>query len=165
MLGSRVSKRRLWLAIVLVAGTSTAAGAQSGDAAPRVCALVTQEEAATLLGPKAERLEGDTTDTCHYVAAGQTMQVVVRMEEMKQGGAKFLEIVRRPAMTEKGYTTQDEPSMGKGSFSARKTDSLDFQLAHAKGVLGVGIRNPGGTVPPELMEKLRAVARKAAGRF
>jgi hypothetical protein len=163
-----MSKRGLLcFAVALLASPSFAgtSSAETPEPVSRACGLVTAEEAATLLGPRAEQMEGDTNDTCHYLVEGQSLQLVIRAEEMGQGSAKFLEIVRKPAMAEKGYTVQDEPSLGKGSFSGRKPDSMDFQMALAKGVLGVGLRDKDGTIPPEMLDKLRAVARKAAGRF
>src|SRR5262249_44136178 len=129
------------------------------------CNLVTPEEAATLLGPKAERVEGDQHGTCFYMVKGQSLQLVIRIEEMNATPTMFLNVVRKPAMVEKGYTVKDEPSLGKGSFSAQKADSQDFELALKGGVLDVGLRNEGGKVPPELFEKLRAVVQKAASRF
>lgn len=163
----------LCLGVALIASTSIAktSSAESlslpepPEAVSKPCGLVTPEEAATILGPKAERLEGDTDDTCHYVVEGQSMQLVIRIEEMGHSGSKFLEVVRRPAMAEKGYVFQEEPSFGKGSFSAQKPDSLDFQLALPKGVLDVGIRDEEGKIPPEMRDKLRAIAKKAASRF
>ena len=129
------------------------------------CNLVTQEEAVSVLGPKAERLEGDTDDTCHYVVDGQPMQIVLRIEEMRSSGDKFLAVVRRPAMEEKGYKIQDEPSLGKGSFSAAKADSVDFQVVYPKGAFSVGVRDESAKMPPGTLEKLRALAKKALGRL
>src|SRR5262245_39425470 len=130
------------------------------------CNLVTQQEAVSLLGPKAERLEGDTDDTCHYVVDDKAMQIVVRIEEMRAGsGEKFLAIVRRPAMEEKGYKTQDEPTLGKGSFSAVKPDSVDFQVPYPKGAFSVGVRDESAKIPSDTQDKLRALAKKALGRL
>jgi hypothetical protein len=130
------------------------------------CSLVTQEEAVSILGPKAERLTGDTDDTCHYVVDGQPMQIVMRIEEMRAGpGDKFLAVVRRPAMEEKGYKIQDEPTLGKGSFSAAKADSVDFQVVYPKGAFSVGVRDESAKIPPDTRDKLRAVAKKALGRL
>jgi hypothetical protein len=157
--------------VILLAATVAASPALSSAAPPdaetpasRACALVTLEEAATLLGPGAERAEGDEKDTCAYLVEGRALQLVLRIEAM-QSGTMFLKVVRRPAMAEKGYTIQDEPSFGPGSFSARKADSLDFELNLKNGILDVGLRDEGGAVAPELLDKLRAVAKEAASRF
>jgi hypothetical protein len=157
--------------VALIASTSLATAAGGASPSPakkpekesRVCTLVTPEEAASVLGPGAQRMPGDQIGTCFYVVKGKSMQLVLRIEDDMP--ASFLEVVRKPAMTEKGYTLQDEPSLGKGSFSARKADSLDFEIAVKGGVLDVGLRGNGGKVPPEKLDALRAVAQKASSRF
>lgn len=152
--------------LTLVVVVASSAGQDAPDKVSPACRLVTQEEAVSVLGPKAERLDGDTNDTCHYLVDGQPMQIVMRIEEMRAGsGEKFLAIVRRPAMEEKGYSIQDEPSLGKGSFSAAKADSVDFQVVYPKGSFSVGVRDESAKIPPDTRDKLRALAKKALGRL
>src|SRR5262249_21926617 len=155
---SRMRQRGLVTVVLAVAIPLVSAAAESPAPVSKACALVTAEEASTVLGPNAERLEADQKDSCIFQRGEETLRRVVRIEEIKSSGGKFLDIVRRPAMAEKGYTIKDEPSLGKGSFSAVKADSLDFELALPPGVLDIGLREEAGkTIPPSLLEKLRAV--------
>src|SRR5262245_20559181 len=86
----------LFALFLTTASGASAALPETPDATSRACNLVTPEEAATLLGPKAERVEGDQHGTCFYMVKGQSLQLVIRIEEMNATPTMFLNVVRKP---------------------------------------------------------------------
>ena len=72
------------------------------------------------------------------------------------------------------FSIQDEPSFAalptvevasKGSYSARKADSFDFEVVVKASVLSVAIRDKSKEIPSAMFDKLRDIATKAAGRL
>jgi hypothetical protein len=124
---------------------------------PKACKLITAEDAAMILGPKPNhRTQGNS---CYY--QGETMQL---MFEMLDDPSHIVLSGFKTAMAGKGFAILDEPSLGKGAFSASRENVVIVKLPLKAGVLNIELLHKDGKIPPGGLDQVRTIAKRAMSR-
>jgi len=124
------------------------------------CVLVTQQEAAALLGKAVETQSFATT--CIYKVKGSTISLVAKTHKNTPTSVN----IAKTNFSKTGGVVKDEPGVGPGAFSAVRADSVRiYAFKGDREFLIDYVDTAKGKFPPGLMDKLKAAATTALGRM
>ena len=123
------------------------------------CDMVTQSEASAILGSATDQKAFAVT--CLYKAKGSTASLVVRIA--KNDGPEINSI--KTNFTKAGGSVKDEGALGKGAFSAVRTNSNRVYVIKGERMVMIDYSDAKAKLPDGLMDKLRAAAKTALGRL
>ena len=130
------------------------------------CDLVTQSEAAAIIGSDVEKRP--FASTCLYkskaltLSAGSTLSLHLRVS--KKNNAAIT--AAKDRVKKSGGTLKDEPSLGKGAYSALAPNSNRITVFKGDQMLTIDYRDSTpAKIPSGPMDKLRAAAKTALTRL
>jgi hypothetical protein len=147
--------RSQWVTTIMFAALALPALAQKSG-----CAMVTQQEAAALLG-KAVDVQAFAT-TCAYKVKGSTVSLVARTHKSNPSYVSKT----KANFTKTGGVVKDEPGVGPGAFSAVRADSCRIYVFKGDQELLIDYADTAkAKFPDGLMDRLRAAAKTGLGRM
>ncbi len=124
------------------------------------CDLLTQSEAAAIVGSAVDKQVSPTS--CIYKVKGSTTALHLRLTKSSSAAAG----ATKANFSKSGVPVKDEPSLGAGSFSAIWPNSNRVYVIKGDQMLRIDYVTPsGGKIPDTMIDKLRAAAKTALGRF
>jgi hypothetical protein len=123
------------------------------------CDLVTQSEAATVVGSAVEKKALPTS--CIYTVKGSTVALHVRLSKSNSATVN----TTKANFSKSGITVKDEPSLGAGSYSAIWPNADRIYVLKGDQMLRIGYVNSSNKPPDGIMDKLREAAKKALSRL
>ncbi len=124
------------------------------------CDLLTQSEAAAIVGSAVDKQASPMA--CLYKVKGSTAALSVRLSRSSAAAAG----VTKANFSKSGVPVKDEPSVGAGSFSAIWPNSNRVYVLKGDQMLRIDYVSPAGSkIPDTMIDKLRAAAKTALGRF
>jgi hypothetical protein len=140
---------------------------QSGATAQTksLCSLVTSEDARAFFGGPPEQ-EMSSPQICGYSSKGQTVKLVVVNYTVAANAKMLLEMDRQGMEAAKG-SPKDEPGLGATAFSASTKSTFEIFLLKGNSTVQItaASANERTAIPPTVLNQLREVAKKAAGRM
>ena len=139
--------------ILPLAVTALAQTSKSG------CAVVTLNEVTAMLGPGTE--QKDVSGICIFTSQKTSVTITLTAN----ASAPFQ--IMRITANQNGATVKDEPGIGVPAFSIVGKDGHGYSIFLLKGTWGASVSADTGTakVPDPVRERLRGLAKKAAGRM
>jgi hypothetical protein len=130
------------------------------------CELVTQSEAAAIIGSDVEKRP--FASTCLYksktLTVSKTSTLSLHLRVSKKDSAAITAAKDRAKKT--GGTVKNEPSLGKGAFSTVAPNSNRIFVFKGDTMLMIDYRDSTpAKIPSGPMDKLRAAAKTALGRL
>ena len=143
--------------LLLLAAFAVGAWAQ-----PKImaCKIVTQEDAVAILGPKAVQHSGP--GSCAYDAAGSSYIFVVIVDSSPNVATQIQ--IPRQSIPKAGGTVRDEPSVAPSAFSTKLPRAQSIYFLKKNTAVSVTVTSDKANVP-EMLDKLRVVARRIAARL
>jgi hypothetical protein len=124
------------------------------------CDLVTQSEAAAIIGTDVEKRP--FASTCLYKSKTSTLSLHLRIG--KKDSATIA--AAKDRITKSGGTVKGEPSLGKDAYSALALNSNRIVVFKGDKMLTIDYRDSTpAKIPSGPMDKLRAAAKTALGRL
>lgn len=145
------------LAVLLLLGAATLFGQQKRLA----CSFVTQQDAEAILGPKAAQHAGP--GSCAYDAPGQNFILVVIVDSSPNVKQQIW--VPKQNIGRAGGTVREEPGVYPGAYSTSIKGAQSVYLLKGDSAVSVTVTNDNKGVLPDMLEKLRPLAKKIAGRL
>lgn len=147
-----VSFRPFFFALLLGA-------AAFGQANRSGCSVLTLDEVTAMLGP--DTTQRDVSGACIFAAKKATVTVTLT------ANAGTLFQMMKLTASQNGATVKEEPSIGIPAFSVVDKDGHGFSIFMLKGTSGGSVSADTGPtrVPDPIRERLRGLAKKAAGRM
>ncbi len=148
-----------WVVVLCAALVSTAAA----QASPKnSCALVTVEDAVAVVGPTAVK-QIDTGKNCVYGAAGQKLHLAVAADS----GPHAKDGMEMPKLmvSKYGGTVKDEPGVGAGAYSTTIKGAQTVYVFKRGTAVSISAATDANTPFPDMLDKLRAIAKKTLGRL
>jgi hypothetical protein len=140
---------------------------QSGATAQTksLCSLVTSEDARAFFGGVPEQ-EINSPQICGYSLKGQTVKLVV-VNYTIAANAKMLFDMNRQGMEAAKSSPKDEPGLGATAFSASTKSTIEIFLLKGNATVQITAASANERTPiaATVLNKLREVAKKAAGRM
>jgi hypothetical protein len=123
------------------------------------CTVVTLNEVTAMLGPGTE--QKDVSGICIFTS--KTASVTVTLAANASAPYQMMRITAN----QNGATVKDEPGIGVPAFSVAAKDGHGFTIFLLKGTWGASVSADTGLakVPEPIRERLRSLAKKAAGRM
>jgi hypothetical protein len=148
----------LFLSVLTVAGHV--------NAQPKsLCDLVTAGDAQGFFGKAADKIMGNP-QICSYGLKGQDVMLTAVNYTSSRNAKQLFEMNRHALEQQKGSSPKDEPGLGATAFStSTKNAVLIFLLKGNATVQLTANTAEGKQVPAGFLDKLRVVAKKAAGRM
>src|SRR5271165_3809252 len=119
-------------------------------AAKLPCDMVTQSEAAAIMGSAVEQKA--FAITCLYNAKAGTARLVVRIAKNDKTEVTSI----KTNFGKAGGTVKDETALGKEAFSAARTNSNRVYVFKGEQMLVIDYSDAKSKIPDGLMDKLRA---------
>jgi hypothetical protein len=143
------------LRLLLIFPLLTSAFAQSKSG----CTVLGLSEVSEALGPGTE--QRDVSGTCIFTSK----KAAVTINLTPNATAQF-QIMKLTA-TQNSATVKDEPGIGTAAFSVVAKDGHGFTIFLLKGTWGAAVGADAGPskIPEVIREKVRGLAKKAAGRM
>jgi hypothetical protein len=123
------------------------------------CDMVTTNEATAIVGSAVDQKAFAVT--CLYKAKTGTASLVVRIAKNDKTEVTSI----KANFTKANGTVKDEPSLGKGAFSAVRTNSNRVYVFKGEQMVMIDYSDAKAKIPDGLMDKLRAAARTALARL
>ena len=140
---------------------------QSGATAQTksLCSLVTIEDAQAFFGG-ASKQEMSSPQMCAYSSKGQTVTLAI-VNYTAASNAKMLFEMNRQGMESAKGSPKDEPGLGATAFSASTKSTFEIFLLKGNATVQITAAslNEGTAIAATVLNKLREVAKKAAGRM
>jgi hypothetical protein len=136
-----------------LAVTALAQSSKSG------CAVVTLDEVTAMLGPGTAKRE--VSGFCIFTSKKTSVTITLT------ANANAPYQIMRLTANQNGATVKDEPGIGVPAFSVVAKDGHGFTIFLLKGTWGASVSADTGVarVPDPVRERLRGLAKKAAGRM
>jgi hypothetical protein len=142
-------------------------GLQSGATAQTksLCSLVTVDDARAFFGGAPEQ-EMSSPQICAYSLKGQTVKLVAVNYTVSATAKRLFEMNRQGMEDAKG-SPKDEPGLGATAFSASTKSTIEIFLLKGNATVQItaASANERDAIAPTVLNKLREVAKKAAGRM
>ena len=152
---------RITLFILSVITVSSQAGAQTKS----LCTLVTAEDARAFFD-KVPDLKMDNPDVCFDGVKAQSVMLSASHYTAYPNAKQVFDMNRTALQQLKDSPPKDEPGLGATAFSTSTKSGIMITLLKGNATLQIAAGNTGGApVSPALLDKLRIVAKKAAGRM
>ena len=160
ILGCMKSSRIILLILSLVVLQSGATAQMKS-----LCSLVTVEDAQAFFGAPAQQ-DMSTPQICGYSSKGQTVKLAI-VNYTVAANAKMLFEMNRQGMKDAKGAPKDEPGLGATAFSASTKSTFEIFLlkGNATVQLTAVSANDRTAIAATELDKLREVAKKAAGRM
>lgn len=124
------------------------------------CDLVTQSEAASILGSAVDKQAFGTT--CIYKMKGTGVSLVVKIAKNSSAAVSST----KASFAKVGGTVKDEPGLGAGAYSAVRADSSRVYVFKGDQMLMVDYTDIArAKAPAGMLEKLKAAAKTGLGRL
>jgi len=140
---------------------------QSGATAQMksLCSLVTVEDARAFFGGPPQQ-DMSSPQICAYSSKGQTVTLVI-VNYTVVANARVLFEMNRQGMKDAKGSPKDEPGLGATAFSASTKSTFEIFLlkGNATVQLTAASANDHTAIAATELDKLREVAKKAAGRM
>ena len=143
--------------VLLLALLPLSAWAQPKIAA---CKVVTQDDAVSILGPKAVQHSGP--GSCAYDAAGSPYIFVVIVDASPNVATQIQ--IPRQSIPKAGGTVRDEPEVAPSAFSTKLPRAQSIYFLKKNTAISVTVTSDKVNVP-EMRDKLRLVAKRIAARI
>jgi hypothetical protein len=147
-------------ALLVGMGLAVAASAQT-PTGKNACTLVTPEEAATILGP--DPVKNEINGICLYEAKGQKM--VLKIDAPKTGVTKALQQMPKALVPQGGGTVREEPGVGPDAYSTSIKGAQSIYMLKGSVATYISIATDAAHPFPDMLDKLRPIAKKALGRL
>ncbi len=130
-----------------------------------LCSLVTIEDARAFFGA-APKQEMSSPQICEYSSKGQTVKLLIANYTVT-ANAKMLFKVSREGMAAAKESPKDEPGLGATAFSGSTKSTIEIFLLKGNATVQISAAsaNESTTIAGTVLNKLREVAKKAAGRM
>jgi len=125
----------------------------------KACDLVTQSEAAAIVGSAVEMQALPTS--CVFKVKGSTVALHVRISKSNSATVDST----KASFGKSGATVKDEPSLGASSYSAVWPNADRIYVLKGEQMVRIDYVNTGSKIPDSMMDKLRAAAKTALGRL
>ena len=147
--------RSQWVTTVLFVALAVPVLAQKSG-----CVMLTQKEAAALLGKPVETQMFATT--CVYRVKGTTVSLIAKTHKNNP----TVVTAAKANFVGTGGVVKDEPSLGAGAFSAIRPDSVRIYVFKGDQELLLNyVDSAKGKAPDALLEKMKAAAKTGLGRM
>lgn len=144
-----------WL-FLFVAFTLAASGQRK-----TACSFVTQQDAESILGPKAMQHVGP--GSCAWNLPNSPLVFVVIVDSNPQ--IKQQIYMPRTAIAKAGGTVREEPGVWGGAYSTTIPGAQTIYLLKGDTGASITITNDRKGVLPDMLDKLRPVAKRIVGRM
>ena len=129
--------------------------------AKTACEVLPIDDAVVVLSQNAQQRDLGTAGCAYEIA---TPYLLLRATPPEPMGTSFAQL--KKAFKEKGATVKDEPGIGSASFSVATKDLQAIYVIQGSTEFTIELSNPGSSTPlPDLMNKMRDVAKRAAARL
>ena len=130
-----------------------------------LCSLVTIEDARAFFGGAPEQEMG-SPQICAYSLKGQTVKLVVVNYTVSATAKQLFEMNRQGMEAAKG-SPKNEPGLGATAFSASTKSTIEIFLLKGNATVQItaASANERTAIAATVLNKLREVAKKAAGRM
>jgi hypothetical protein len=135
------------------------AGALSAKTA---CEILPIDDAVVVLSQNAQQRDLGAEGCIYEIQIPYLALTVSSPKDAVQSG--FVE--KRQAAKQTGATVKEEPGIGSASFSVVSKDAEEIYVIQGSSAFSIALTNPGSSTPlPDLMTKMREVARRAVSRL
>ena len=142
-------------------------GAAQTPSAKSGCSLVTEEDAVTIVGPVGQKL--DSGPNCVHGSKGPSAAAValaVKVDSSPQVKELFTMPKILAAKASTPVTVKDEPGLSPGAYSLSMKGSQTIYMLKGSVALSITFGDvPGAKGVPDMLDKLRPIAKKALGRM
>lgn len=146
---------------VVIAFLMAAALAAAQKPARSACDVVTQQDAMEVLGGKV--LKQERPGACIWAVSNKPLALVVIVDS-SPNIAQQLQVPRQ-AVPKNGGTVLDETGLAPGAFSTRMRGAQSIYFLKGKTGVSVSVTNDNTGILPIMLDKLRPVAKRIAGRI
>lgn len=139
------------------------AGRQAHAQMKSLCTLITADDAKVFFD-KAPDQKVDSPELCSYGLKGQSIMLTA-MNYTASPNAKHLFDMNRQGIEQAKASPKDEQGLGATAFSASTASAVMIFLLKGNATVQIAASSDKGTPIAAMLDKLRIVAKKAAGRM
>jgi hypothetical protein len=128
------------------------------------CAILTPEDAATILGPDPLKVESE--GSCVYMPQKGPVSLSIRVSSVETHGQEVM-TTQKQMLSQMGGATQEEASLGAGLFSSNFQNTLAIHVLKGEVMAEISISEPSEQPleDKDLLPKLCTITQKALARL
>jgi hypothetical protein len=128
------------------------------------CAILTPEDAATILGPDPVQVAAE--DSCVYTHQKEPVSLSIRVSSAGAHGKEVM-ATQKQMLSQMGGSTQEEASLGTGSFSSNFQNTIAIHVLKGEVMAEISIseHSKQPLEDKDVLPKLRTITQKALTRL